>query len=95
MQYNRAQFLRLVEAVEDQGGKHLDERCEAKRYELTGDRSKFDFVVLPGCGQRALFEIPYDALDLQGNEAGVQPVKLCAHEDSLGLMPRFADQVAG
>jgi hypothetical protein len=95
MQYSRAEFLRLVEAVEDQHGQHLDEACSAQRYELTGDKSKHNFVVLPGCGKRALFEVPYEATNAKGEDIGIQPIKLCAYDDMMGLMPRFADQVNG
>lgn len=83
-----------MEAVEDQGGEHLDEQCKARRYEFSGGKSKP--VTLPSCGQSALFMIPVELPD--DEMTGVmlpEPVKVCAVEDLVGLWPRFIDQVRG
>lgn len=46
---------------------------------------------LPGCGNYAIFEIPYESEPIPGTNAAVmQPVELCAVCDGLGWMPRFA-----
>lgn len=92
--YSRDEFFRLMQAVEDQGGEHLDEQCKATTYEFSGERSKK--VTLPSCGQSALFMVPVEPAE---NEmTGVMlppPVKVCAVEDLVGLWPRFIDQVRG
>jgi hypothetical protein len=92
---NRQDFLRLVEAVEDQGGAHLDEVCSMSTYsEWTGDREVKPLHVA-GCAKRTLFEVPYDALDKEGNEQEYpHSVKLCAVEDMMHLMPRFQEDSA-
>lgn len=90
MHYTKDQFFRLVEAVEDQGGTYLDDLCSHRTYELLGDKARYKTVTIGGCGEVALFEMAYE--DMHG---GVGPITMCAVCDSMGLMPRFADQVAG
>jgi hypothetical protein len=87
MDYEKDEFFALIEDVEDQGGEHLDELCKHRRYEFTGDSIKP--VVLPGCGNAALFRVPYEAIDKKGKEAGVQPIVVCAVDDDMGRWPRF------
>jgi hypothetical protein len=99
--YTRSQFFSLMQAVEDQGGDHLDRTCESppyffKQFEASpveDDAWKFSFtgstkkVTFPSCGHSALFAVPF----LDDPE---EKVTVCAVEDSMGLWPRFADQVA-
>jgi hypothetical protein len=87
MNYEQEEFFELIERVEDQGGELLEEICRARKYEFTGDKIKP--VTLAGCSAQALFRLPYDALDVKGNEVGVQPVVVCAVDDSMGAWPRF------
>lgn len=87
MNYSQEEFLRLMEAVEEQGGEHLDDLCSAKTYEFTG--KELARVTLPGCGNTSLFAVPYDALAKDGTEVGPQPVTACAVDDNMGAWPRF------
>lgn len=103
--YSRTQFYRLMEAVEDQGGDHVDRVCAPTPYYFkqhtaepgpddnwkitaTGATKK---VTFPSCGHSAIFEVPY----VSAEDDEEQTVTVCAVEDSMGLWPRFADQVAG
>jgi hypothetical protein len=92
-----------MQAVEDQGGEHLDRTCEPPTYafkqheaKTSGDAWKFQFtgsvkkVTFPSCGHSALFKVPY--VGPQDDE--METVTVCAVEDAMGLWPRFADQVA-
>lgn len=91
MQYKRNEFMRLLEALEDQGGTHLDELCEDRYFtEFAGPRVKgFE---LPMCGEMSVMEVPYDRRgDGDAIERGT--VKVCAVDDAVGLWPRFKDQV--
>jgi hypothetical protein len=80
--YSPEQFFRVSEAIEAQGGVHIDAMCKARRYEFSGERGKP--VQLPGCGNMSLFEIPYE-----GEDGYPSPVTLCAVCDDVGLQPRF------
>ncbi len=94
MNYSEPEFFALLEAVEGQGGEHLDEQCKAKRYEFVGSDQKP--VTLPSCGNNALFHVPYEARDADGMELGLHPLRVCAVEDDMGRWPRFGgDRFAG
>lgn len=88
MDYTEHQFDELITRVEREGGVHLDELCGVREYTLTGpvgtDEDEQRTLMLPGCGNYSLFEIPYE------DESGdVHPIELCAVCDDLGAMPRF------
>lgn len=87
MIYNHKDFFALIEAVEQQGGEHLDKTCEVRRYEFVGDKSK-PFIP-PTHQDPTVFMVPYEALNKDGSEAGLQPVEVCAVEDDMGRWPRF------
>jgi hypothetical protein len=87
MDYSKKEFFNLAEAVEAQGGEHLDEMCKSHTYEFSGKKIKP--VTLAGCGNSALFEIPYEALDKRGKDMGAQPITVCAVDDDMGRWPRF------
>lgn len=87
MNYSKDEFLDLMTQVDDAGGEHLDEMCAARTYKFTGERLKP--ATLPGCGNSTLFAVPYEGLDLKGNEMPVQPVRACAVDDDMGRWPRF------
>lgn len=87
MNYEQDEFFELIEAVEQGGGVLLDDLCKAKTYQWSGSKGKP--VTLAGCGNQALLQIPYDALDVRGNEQGVHPVVVCAVDDEVGKWPRF------
>jgi hypothetical protein len=94
MNYTPAEFFALIEAVEEQGGEHLDAQCDSRMYEFTG--SKQEPMTLPSCGNSALLLIPYEALNKDGSEAGLQPVQACAVDDDVARWPRFGgDKYAG
>lgn len=89
MEYKQDEFLNLMEAVDDQGGEHLDEMCKAKVYsEFTG-RHKVKTLTWAGCGQSAIFEVPYEP-ENQSDAAELALVRVCAVEDSMGAWPRFS-----
>lgn len=92
MKYSQNQFMRLIEAVEDQGGSYLDESCKPVRaFEFTGpNKLKESEKALNYCGNQSMFEIPYE-----DEHGGKGTIKLCAVEDDLGNWPRFRDQVIG
>lgn len=89
MRYSQNEFFKLVDAVEDQGGKLLPEIHENVYHtQFCGDKIKGEEVVY--CGEEALLEIPYEGTDRNGVELGVQPIKVCAVDDMVGRWPRFA-----
>lgn len=104
MNYSRQEFFNLMEAVEDQGGEHLDRLCAARSYTFKQSRAeeggnggwkfvsqgKPKVVTLPSCGNSALFVVPYE-----GEHGTDEALTVCAVEDDMGLWPRFKDQVAG
>lgn len=84
MQYRQDEFFRLLEAIELDGGTHLDEAHENVFHtKLTGDHVKGMEVAY--CNESALFEIPYE-----GEDGAVVSIKACAVDDRIGLWPRFA-----
>lgn len=85
MEYSREEFYDLMEAVENAGGEHLDRLCTATRYEFVGDHQKP--VTYPGCGESALFNVPYEQGTTSAPVIGV--VEVCAVEDEMGRWPRF------
>jgi len=94
MQYNMEQMSELILKVENQGGRYLEEQCLPVEYDVTGDDKKaasapFTLDPHPGKVRETLFEVPYEATDTLGRPMGMQPIKLCAVEDAMGLMPRF------
>lgn len=94
IKYTREQFYALIEAVEDQGGKHLDENCTAVTYprdSFSGKRKLTQDFTSEGCGLPSVFEIPYEPDDT----SGPQPIKVCAYHDGVGLWPRFVGKVMG
>jgi hypothetical protein len=88
MNYTNEQYLRLIAAIEAEGGELLDELCSSRGYEFSGNLGKD--VILPGCGNTSIFEIPYE-VPAQGtaNASVLQPIRLCAVCDELGRTPRF------
>lgn len=94
MNYSQNEFFALVETVEEQGGEHLDKLCKAQTYKFVGNKQKP--MTLPSCGNSALFLVPYEAINRDGSEAGLQPVEVCAVDDDMGRWPRFGgDKYAG
>lgn len=88
MDYTEQQFDELITLIEREGGVHLDELCGAREYTLTGEVGQDEDgqrrLLMPGCGNYSIFEIPYE--DEKGD---VHPIELCAVCDDLGAMPRF------
>jgi predicted translin family RNA/ssDNA-binding protein len=93
MRYHPDEFFRLIDSVEEQGGTHLDEVHEHVYHEhFTGDHPlPEDKHLIEYCEASALILLPYDATTAQGDEIGVQPVKVCAVDDMVGRWPRFAE----
>lgn len=85
MKYKPDEFFRLMAAVEEQGGEHLDESHDTVY--LMPDKDKgLPGLELDYCGQSMLFVIP----DLPG-ESPPGKTKVCAMDDDMGLWPRFRD----
>lgn len=90
MHYDQDEFYRLLDAVEEQGGAHLDGDHEPHLHtKLTGDSPEYQSIEVKYCGVPALVEVPYEPLDKFGNVQPVQPVKVCLIDDWMGLWPRF------
>lgn len=84
--YTQSEFFRLVEEVERQGGTHVD---------ANHDIVVHDALAISGqppatqnCNESALFDVPYEPM---GNSGTLAMIRLCAIDDRIGLMPRFAD----
>jgi hypothetical protein len=82
MKYTHDEAIELMDAIEEQGGEHLDQTCSAKKYSFVGDKMKP--VVRPGCGEDLMFEVPY-----VGEHDTKASVTVCAVDDDLGKWPRF------
>lgn len=82
MRYTQDELIELMDAVEEQGGTHLDDRCKAKKYTFVGD--KVNPVILAGCGNELLFEVPY-----VGSNDAAESLTVCAVDDDMGKWPRF------
>lgn len=90
MNYSQEDFIELIEAVEEQGGTHLDEDC-AKKVVLVKKRvprGKTSRFALARCGNASLFEIPYELEDT-GTAGEVGIIRVCAVDDNVGAWPRF------
>jgi hypothetical protein len=88
MHYEQAEFFRLMESIENQGGVHLDEAHENVFHtKLAGDHVKG--IEIGYCNESALFEVPYT-----GEDGVVTDIRVCAVDDRMGLWPRFADAQA-
>ncbi len=61
MKIAHSDFLRLIDAVTDAGGKHLDEACTGEVLEYKDPKTKkVEKTTTNGCNQDTLFEVPYD-----------------------------------
>ena len=60
MKYANSDFISLIDAVEQEGGEHLDDTCHAD--EITYDMPNGDVktVLTSGCERETLFQIAYD-----------------------------------
>lgn len=89
MKYTQDEFFRLMEAIEEEGGEHLDETHDAMYHtKFTGDKMKG--LEVHYCGLDVMFDVPYVGLDINGQPMQVQPVKVCAVDDMVGRWPRFS-----
>lgn len=82
LNYDRDEFIELLDAVEDQDGVHLDDQCKARKYTWVGKKTKP--AIIAGCGNETLFEIPYD-----GERGEESSLTVCAVDDDMGRWPRF------
>lgn len=92
MNYTKDEFFALVDAVEKQGGELTDDLCEPADYDFNLTKAQertLGPLTFPACGNASVFEVPYDALNKEGDEVGVQPVKVCAVDDDMARWPRF------
>ncbi len=92
MNYTHDQFFRLVDAIEADGGVHLDVAHEKVFYdELCGGPIKDALqgaVDNNNCGESVLFDVPYVSI-LSATVLDGQVV-VCAKDDMMGLWPRYA-----
>ncbi len=86
MNYTKEEFFDLMERVDDVDGTHLDEQCKMRTYEFCGDKLPDRAKTLPGCGESALFLVPYEGIE-GTSEHG--PIRVCAVDDDMGRWPRF------
>lgn len=93
MMYHPEDFLRLMEAVEEDGGMLLSDPCQPKAYRLqipdqvTGEKKHKQFFT-HSCGQDMRVAINYrKPRDPVGEQSGI--IGLCAACDDLGKWPRF------
>lgn len=83
--YTQSEFFRLVEEVERQGGTHVDANHDIVVHdalELAGQPP-----AAQNCNEPALFDVPYEPM---GDDGILATIRLCAIDDRIGLMPRFA-----
>jgi hypothetical protein len=86
MNYSQDEFLDIMSQVDREGGDHLDKVCKHRRYTFSGPKQKP--VILPGCGNSTLFEIPYD-LEPATNVLEKGKIGVCAVDDAMGAWPRY------
>lgn len=91
--YSPAQYTRLLELIEDQGGEHTDELCHARAYQFV-DGLGLKTMTMPGCGNYSIFKIPFEVALDRTNAAILETVRLCAVCDGLALMPRFREALS-
>lgn len=84
MKYDKDEFFDLMERVDADGGEHLDAQCQAREFTFSGDKMRP--VLLPGCGESALFHVPYEGIKGAKDNG---PVQVCAVDDDMGRWPRF------
>lgn len=89
MNYTSDEFFDLSDAVEDKGGEHLDEMCDHRTFSEFSGKAKVKPLVLSGCGESALFEVPVMAMNKEGGDEGVVPLKVCGVDDAVGAWPVF------
>lgn len=60
MKYTQADYIRLMTAVEEQGGAHLDETCakDEIEYPMPDGKTKIDHT--HGCENETLFDVMYE-----------------------------------
>lgn len=83
--YTQAEFFRLVEEVENQGGFHVDADHEVVVHDALDIKGQPPAT--QNCGEAGLFDVPYEPM---GDTGTLATVRLCAIDDRMGLMPRFA-----
>lgn len=93
------EMLRLMEAVEEQGGAQAEGRCQPSKYPLkeTPD-GKFKEFATAGCGRETRFLVAYLKPDKEAaGNATIQgetgTLAVCANDDLMGLWPRFANAI--
>lgn len=91
------EMLRLMEAVEEQGGAQAEGRCRPAKYKLKETPGgKFKDFATTGCGQEARFLVAYLKPDVKAaRNAKIQgetgTLAVCANDDLMGLWPRFVN----
>lgn len=89
-------FMDLVEAVEAQGGELLAEAHtpDVLEYEIKGKRGrvKKESILGAGCDQETLLRFPYER-EAKGETVEMDVITLCAVDDRMDLMPRFAQEL--
>jgi hypothetical protein len=86
VKYSKHDFFDLMARIDEQDGEHLDEQCQMRTYEFCGDLLPERLQTMPGCGESALFMVPYVGITGSTDNG---PVKVCAVDDDMGRWPRF------
>jgi hypothetical protein len=95
-------FIKLVEAVENEGGELLVETHHPDPHYYETPNGADVSIEGCGCGQDSLLRVAYD--DHQPDRKGVEPsggdviarhIKVCAIDDRMDLWPRYAKKVYG
>jgi hypothetical protein len=97
MHYEQSEFYDLIDAIEDEGGKHLAGEdgvllmCTSRTVKLAGKDSKE--LTMPGCGNTTIVEIPYQhPVEDATNATVLSMARFCAVCDDLGWWPRYIDR---
>lgn len=83
MEYDARQWVNLVNAVEAEGGEHLDSVCGTTWYtDVKGRKQEISH-----CNHESKFKIPYELSGRDLCELG--EVVVCAHDDGMAYWPRY------
>lgn len=86
MKINPQQWQVFARSADEQECEHLDQMCTARRYVFCGDIDGRKPLIVQGCGNSVLFEIPYEGIVAGRTQ---EAVVACAVDDNLPMWPRF------
>lgn len=87
MEYTGTEFASLVEAVEDDGGVHLDDICEPILHRIkTSPKGKTKTYKGAGCGDATVFKLKYKSAIFGNDSDSDQLVEVGEHPDGTTAM---------